>query len=547
MINKHFDINFSISEGADEHMFLSVTPGFEHGPGIQRDGITSPRMTDPHTVPAVLNSHKIDSTKLDAHQLPATTNAYVQRSGTWTIYHHIKKFIDTYGDKWQITAVQSNGDLTMNYWHVAYLNREGYPPSLCGLLTNGDPQEDIGLRKYHALIKWNETAAKVRGRTYEFIKIKFEPTINEKWAIKAAMLDTLNELNDVFSELEGYDSNIHDIGPLLEFALAGKPIIKRGVELPFSNAIDKFEDIRHVFNLPKIEAVGHYQGHNVISANFGEYQLYKNINERRAALLNPIIIDLDIKGHVTLTPKNVRNTLISRHYREVKESPTRRGQFREYSDGKFEVFFQHNVYPFGVFGIREAENGVGTELVSLSSGGLSGRVGNTLEGITQIMFDFFSCSDAMVLDEGFDVFALSNPNTDGNLKYSNEQVLKKVCSFSKETFDSDAKEAIAEAEVEALAGKESYPLGKDLKKWPLNLVLAKELENDFDEFGHVPYEDIIMVPPLRSQMRSVLISAIRKVIQPTPKSGADDGKRLASNQKSKESKSKGLDELDSGN
>jgi len=42
-----------ITEGGDEHLFLSVSPGLEHGPGIQRDGISNPRMTDPHSVPAV--------------------------------------------------------------------------------------------------------------------------------------------------------------------------------------------------------------------------------------------------------------------------------------------------------------------------------------------------------------------------------------------------------------------------------------------------------------------------------------------------------------
>src|SRR5215213_5488648 len=57
---RQFQIGFLVTQSADEHLFLSVTEGFEHGPGIQRDGISKPRMTDPHSVPAVLNSRHLD-------------------------------------------------------------------------------------------------------------------------------------------------------------------------------------------------------------------------------------------------------------------------------------------------------------------------------------------------------------------------------------------------------------------------------------------------------------------------------------------------------
>ncbi len=40
-----------------------------------------------------------------------------------------------------------------------------------------------------------------------------------------------------------------------------------------------------------------------------------------------------------------------------------------------------------------------------------------IEGITQIMYDFFGCTDAMVLDEGFDVFSVTNPNVGDGYRY----------------------------------------------------------------------------------------------------------------------------------
>ena len=42
-----------------EEIFLSVTPGFERGPGIERDGITLPRMADPHSIQHVMKEKKV--------------------------------------------------------------------------------------------------------------------------------------------------------------------------------------------------------------------------------------------------------------------------------------------------------------------------------------------------------------------------------------------------------------------------------------------------------------------------------------------------------
>jgi len=505
MKSQHFDISFSTTDGPDEHMFLSVTPGFEHGPGIQRDGISNPRMTDPHKVAAVLNSHRLDKEKIGSDKLPDTTiDPFVQRSGTWTLYHHLKHFFLTHGDDWKIVGIQSNGDLTMNYWHVAYMQRDirGLQPSLCGLRTNGDPQEPIGQRTYRALVKWTTEVAACRGGAYEFLDIQFEPIVDERWAVKAVGQPTVTELDEAFVGIKAYDSDIHDLGPLMEFALSGKPIVEKGINIPFANAIDRFEDIRHVFNLPTVQAEGFFRGSTVTSANFGEYQLFKNLNERRAALSSPIVVDLKIGDSVVTYWETVRNTLITRHYAEVSESPTRRGQFRKYADGKVEIYFPHNVYPFGVIGIKKSDTDTGKQLVGLSSGGLSGRVGNTLEGIAQIMFDFFSCTDAMVLDEGFDVFSVSNPKDGGNLRYTNDDILKKLCAFSKHRLDMDASEAKKKSA--------SYPFGNNLKNWPLNIALVSELEKDFKDYGDASSDDILLVPPLRSQMRSVLIFATKE-------------------------------------
>jgi hypothetical protein len=500
-LSRQFEIGFTVTKGAGENLFLSVSEGFEHGPGIQRDGISDPRMTDPHSVAAVVNRFRMDGRAWK--QFPPTTNAYVQRAGTWTLYHHLKRFQTRYGAKWRIAGVQSNGDLTMNFWHIAFLNRDGVV-NLCGLRTQGDPQEPIARRIYRCLVKWLPAAAQVRGIAYEFLDVVFEALPDERWMVKLGHPEMAEGSDAWLSSVPGYDAKVRDIGPFIEFALSGKPIVENGVEITLANAIDRFEDVRHVFNLPMVKAIGHYNGYNVGSINFGEFQLYRNVNERRAALTSPVVIGLKIDGYVTTKWEQVRETLRKRHYRETSESPTRRGQFRRYSDDSVEIFFPHNVYPFGVLGLRPSESDPdhGRDIVGLSSGGLSGRVGNTLEGTTQIMFDFFGCTDAIVLDEGYDVFALANPERNGIFAYSNDEILAKVLAFTRQRVDADAADAAKSAE--------QYPLGAELRKWPLNESLMAELDDDFSKAGHVDHSDVVIVPPNRSQMRSVLILAVEE-------------------------------------
>lgn len=503
--SQHFDIGFLITEGKDEHIFLSVTPGLEHGPGIQRDGITSPRMTDPHSVRAVTDSFGLDGGSW--RDLPATTNPFVQRAGTWTLYHHLKRFVQTYGNEWRVIAVQSNGDLTMNYWHTAYIKNYGSEnrPMACSLLTVGDRPEPIGSRVYRSLVKWDKPAATALGHIYETKNLRFDRQPDGRWTIRADDPDDAAAFDSAFREVPEYNRAIHDIGPLIEFTLSGKTIVERGIGMSLSSAIDKFDDVRHIFNLPEVAAYGFFSGHQVNKVNFGEFHLFRNLNERRAALYSPIIIGLDIGGHGRIAEGVAHDTLLRRHYRESEESPTRRGQFRRYTDNEIEVFFPHNVYPFGVIGLRpssSADQTASTELVALSSGGLSGRVGNTLEGITQIMYDFFGCTDAMVLDEGYDVFFVRNPMVEGAYRYSNGELLERVLSFTKERADADARDALKESK--------NYTLGASMSGWPLNKQYFDELDNDFARSGQKDFTDIMMVTPNRSQMRSVLIYAVRE-------------------------------------
>jgi hypothetical protein len=506
---ERFNISFLVLEKTEE-MFLSVSPSFEHGPGIQRDGVTPPRMTDPHSVPRICDHFGLPTDQ----NLPPTIDPYVQRAGTWTLYHHVKHFLHQLGDEWTIVGVQSQGDLTMNPWHIAYIGKSHLPDQdreLCALMTAGDPyQEPFSSRIYRCLVKWGDEAMQARQVRYECLNLRIEG-IRGGYALKINEPDIADRYNSWFTNLPGYNSSTRNIAPLVEFALSGKPVVENGIELSLVNAIDRFEDVRHVFNLPEVKATGFYMKQEVERLNFGEYLLYKYSNVRRAALSAPVIIDLNIEGRVLVTWEDAENALRKRHFSTTKESPTRRGQFRRYTDqadrDKVEIFFPHNVYPFGVIGVQTAHDKEGSpgNIVCLSSGGLSGRVGNTLEGIARIMFDFFGCVDAMVLDEGLDVFFLANPRLDDDsYKYSNEEILQKILVFTKRRIDEDHKGS--------LRTSASYSYKGGLKEWPLNRDLLQEVETDYKplEGREVDYSDVLFVEPQRSQMRSVVIFAAKR-------------------------------------
>jgi len=507
-MSRQFEIGYFVTQDPREHLFLSVSEGFEHGPGIVRDGVSDPHMSDPHSIAAVMHHFC-----LPRHELPATTVPQIQRAGTWTLYHHLKRFCEQQGRDWRIVGVQSNGDLTMNLWHVAFVNKslDGSRVDIYGLRTREDTvQEPITKRTYRCLVKWTEQAAQPPQPRYEFIDLRFSEDLHRGWAVEINDPYLAKFHNERLKCVPGYDAKLGNIGPFIEFALSGKPIVENGIEISLANMIDRFDDVRHVFNLLTVKAEGYFQGNLVQALNFGEHQLYEEVNVRRAALFSPVVIDLKIGDSVKTAWEDVSARLKQAHYREISESPTRRGQFRRYSDHEIEIFFRHNVYPFGVLGIRPVEQDPSRiaeacpqqkmEIVGLSSGGLSGRVGNTLEATAQIMFDFFGCTHAMVLDEGFDVFSLINPFSGKKPKYTNEELLSRVLAFTERLVQSDIQGAVASAK--------NYKLGNDMREWPLNKQLFAEMEKDYSAKHLSSYADIVVVPPNRSQMRSVLIFAI---------------------------------------
>ncbi|GBL10588.1 hypothetical protein [Microcystis aeruginosa] len=493
-------------EHIEEQIFLSVTPDYQKGPGIQRDGITPPRMQDPHAV-GNITLPRLD--KIAIPGLDSTTNAYEQRAGTWTLYHHLKEFCDQRGQDWLIIGAQGCGDLTMNPWHLAYLGPNYYIKSLqnqlCGMFLPGDSQEPIDHRIYRCLVKWRDDMATHLGHRYEFLDLKF---IMAGGANIIQINDPRVADYDAFLRtLPGYDANLQNIAPFLEFALGGKTIIQQGDVVPLFTAIDRFQDVRHIFCLPyQVPCAGHFRGQVINTINLGEYQLYGDLNARRAALNGPIIVETQLISlgsflRINLADAAVAKELNKQHFKPVGVSPRRAGEYFPYPGGDtVEIYFPKSIYPFGILGMS------GQKIICFASSGLSAKIGNTLEGITLIMSDGFGAEEAMVLDEGCDVFQMINPKKkdDHAFTYTNEELLDRVLAFTHDQMLLDTAESV------------KYPvngpaLGGDMRQWPLNQNLLNQVENDY---GAIPagldYTDIFPVSLGRSQIRSILIVAVPK-------------------------------------
>jgi len=141
----------------------------------------------------------------------------------------------------------------------------------------------------------------------------------------------------------------------------------------------------------------------------GEYQLYGDLNARRAALNGPIIVETQLISpggflNIDLANPAVARELDEQQFKRVDFSPRRAGEYFPYPGGDtVEIYFPKSIYPFGILGMS------GQRIICFASSGLSARIGNTLEGITLIMSDGFGAEEAMVLDEGCDVFQMINP------------------------------------------------------------------------------------------------------------------------------------------
>lgn len=230
------------------------------------------------------------------------------------------------------------------------------------------------------------------------------------------------------------------------------------------------------------------------------------MNARRAALNGPIIVETQLISPGSFLRINLANPAVAREldeqqFKRVDFSPRRAGEYFPYPGGDtVEIYFPKSIYPFGILGMS------GQKIICFASSGLSAKIGNTLEGITLIMSDGFGAEEAMVLDEGCDVFQMINPMKDDHaFTYTNGELLDRVLAF---TYD----QMLLDMDASTRNPVNGPALGGDgdMRQWPLNRDLLNQVESDYHTrvLAGLDYTDIFPVRLSRSQIRSILIVAV---------------------------------------
>jgi len=382
----------------------------------------------------------------------------------------------------------------MNEYHVVFR---------CDITTNNQPQlsyasgrEDqmtgpglapiITTRVYPSLVKDNDSRVTLEEVRYQQAfgdrreQLPFSPIINSK-----------------------------DVSDDVQLIISGKHIVQDNQLLPAYRFVERFQDVRHIFKTPlvDIQPIQRF-GTTIKDLWFGEYVLYSEINNRRAALAGPIDVPLmavnpGLSIAVPIAWSELRRALSSypNYYREVNRAPESVGEWREHPEKAdiIEIFFKRNVYSFSSIGLKvKDETNKDAIIVGHVSGGFSGRVGTSVEAVAENMIGHGYCSDAMIMDEGFDVFQLINSESEnGGYQFTNEEILRAAAALTADLIR---------------RSKTQNDVRNSNKVGNLNDNILDELDqclkNSPDQDEDLRRANILFpVKPLRTQIRSILIFA----------------------------------------
>lgn len=360
-------------------------------------------------------------------------------------------------DLGDIVLMQGCGDLTMNMWNVAFVSGHSYQRRESAGEGEGSwdllhPRvEPLNDRKYSCFIKWNcskDHPDLVRIAQDQRVVYPYQIA---KLQFRAQSLESEVGRPERHVFLEG-----EAIGHLIEFAVYGQHIC-RGGEVSFNkfkSVIREFSDIRHIYKLPNInpgkrEDMEFYKRdtQNVGIVEYGEKprflfneSTYADVwlfekgliqgdrNLRVAALNQAIQFDKVELGapkdwiDVVLKREEAKKTYIKSDSEELT-----RGQWRWIHEGRqmwLEVFLERNEYPCTMIGVtaKDEKKGkltiqkkvVDTESIYfLAHGHKYDSEGCTIEKAAEIL-SAQKCWDALLLDEGWDVFQLVWSSSSGN-------------------------------------------------------------------------------------------------------------------------------------
>lgn len=354
-----FYTNSSPYEKKDE-VFLLHSKGFEHGPGINRDGMGEPWMEDRYK-PERKITHPIEQRRgtwlIDNNEAKKKEEYIIKEDNIInqtlkdkllreleTTPNYFDEFSKRYKD-YEIVGMQGCGNLTMNLWFIAYLNSR---------FTSGKKRfiylhdEKSAGKRYSCLVKW-----KTKLPSYTIEDVKFDIDVQRVRLVEN-------------------DSNITN---QIEFALFGQKLVENGELVDFGTIATQFADIRHLYKLPQINPPVEFDSNQVLQSKrprmifmqprdhdvwFGERQMTRPeyIDLLIHALTEPVLLDRNFDGMGALWDL-IEATFAGDGYRKILDptiTPRARGEWRIYSDQMVQIFLQRNVYAYTMLGINVEGN-----------------------------------------------------------------------------------------------------------------------------------------------------------------------------------------------
>ena len=435
-------VEFDTSDG-DEEIFLLYSSGRENGPGIRRDGKSSPWMTHPNpkylgkitTDPDIqrfgthfLNKqHRND----DCAKLLSRIRELEGGEGDPGLISELKElhssnesrptYVDLFKEyypEYDLVGIQGMGDLSMNLWNIAYVNdRVTKEPKFLHLFD-----EPIPNRVYSCLIKWKDG----RFPQMEICDLKFDRFI----------------YNSDKSDPRVVQKNGHPIADKIEFAVYGQRLIRNGFDgedrpelFHPRDIIHQFSDIRHIFQLTNLNPndgsrpriyFGKQQEGDIW---FGEAALIRNRNLRRAAIADSIEIDTldsglgvssdEVQRHLTEARySHCPNPSRRLHYDKIPphqnhpEDPSKaEWRFVAEDPSLVEVRLRENRYPCTLVGVDKQ----GKTFFLAWKGTYSKYPGWTLRQAASHLMEY-GVQGAILCDEGGDVFQCVATSDSSELK-----------------------------------------------------------------------------------------------------------------------------------
>lgn len=440
LVRSQIPVELSIVEfdlADDRHpleLFLTYTWDYAAGPGITRDGIGPPHMVFPverqSAHPTVLrygswlvreemleeeiqSVHEdlkaaemagatqdvLDELRLTQNWLESTRAEIARRDRGESlkkyVHAHDAVFASRYPD-YEIVAQQGCGDLTMNYWTVAYVNNAlvEQPPGPTLVRLQNEP---VHSRRYSSLVKWIPSEGGKRRMTIE---------------------DTVFSPKDVFVR---YHDDWIPRGRMIDFAVSNQQVVRDGAVVPVVTTCRQFSDIRHLLQVPNINPnaplfagevpndAGQYRPRVYYKASrandiwLGEAEFIKSAaieNLLRTALSGPVILDFPENTH----EHSLRGIMRLARYREISSElePLAPGDWRfvrrDDREHLLEIYLKRNTYSFSMIGL-DAD---GDKMLWLAARGTPAIDGFTIEEAAE-QLRAAGAWNALLIDEGFDV------------------------------------------------------------------------------------------------------------------------------------------------